>query len=39
MSVETSDKHAIIRVANTGVGMDEETMARIFLPYEQGTQH
>ncbi|MFJ9498170.1 ATP-binding protein [Brevibacillus centrosporus] len=37
VSVETSDKHAVIRVADTGVGMDEETMSRIFLPYEQGT--
>lgn len=27
---------AIIRVADTGAGMDEETAARVFKPYEQG---
>ncbi|MGE5705027.1 MAG: ATP-binding protein [Clostridia bacterium] len=28
---------AVINVSDTGIGMDEETLARIFLPYEQGT--
>lgn len=27
---------AVIQVEDTGIGMDEETMRRIFLPYEQG---
>ncbi|WP_238188541.1 ATP-binding protein [Paenibacillus sp. L3-i20] len=29
--------HAIIGISDTGIGMDEDTQARIFLPYEQGT--
>ncbi|MBO9607323.1 MAG: response regulator [Paenibacillaceae bacterium] len=33
---ETRGGRAVIRVADTGVGMDEETRARVFLPYEQG---
>ncbi|WP_235886152.1 hybrid sensor histidine kinase/response regulator [Paenibacillus cymbidii] len=33
---ETQGGRAFIRVADTGVGMDEETRARVFLPYEQG---
>lgn len=37
ISAETRDGHAIIRVSDSGVGMNEETQARIFLPYEQGT--
>lgn len=27
---------AVIRIADTGIGMDEKTLRRIFLPYEQG---
>ncbi|WP_245856191.1 hybrid sensor histidine kinase/response regulator [Paenibacillus rigui] len=37
VSAETHDGHAVIYVSDTGVGMDEETQKRVFLPYEQGT--
>lgn len=30
-------KRVFIHVSDTGVGMDEDTQARIFLPYEQGS--
>lgn len=33
---EVRDGSVFIHVSDTGVGMDEETQARIFLPYEQG---
>lgn len=36
VSAELIESHALIHVADTGTGMDEETQARIFLPYEQG---
>ncbi|RJE86243.1 response regulator [Paenibacillus sp. 1011MAR3C5] len=36
ISAEVRDGFVMIHVADTGVGMDEETQARIFLPYEQG---
>ncbi|SDC44014.1 Sensor histidine kinase YesM [Paenibacillus sp. UNCCL117] len=39
VSGETEGGQAIIHVADTGVGMDEETLARVFLPYEQGPQN
>ncbi|MFE5323642.1 ATP-binding protein [Paenibacillus sp. NPDC056579] len=37
VSAGTRDRHAVIHVTDTGVGMDEETQARVFLPYEQGS--
>ncbi|MED0896791.1 ATP-binding protein, partial [Aneurinibacillus migulanus] len=37
MSVEIQNGQAVIHVSDTGAGMDEETQARIFLPYEQGS--
>ncbi|WP_214626905.1 hybrid sensor histidine kinase/response regulator [Paenibacillus agaridevorans] len=40
-TISLSAKHRggkiVIAVADTGVGMDEDTVSRIFLPYEQGT--
>lgn len=36
VSAEEKDAHLFIYVTDTGVGMTEETMARVFLPYEQG---
>ncbi|WP_309252369.1 sensor histidine kinase [Paenibacillus spongiae] len=36
VSAETRRGRAVIRVSDTGVGMNEETQARAFLPYEQG---
>ncbi|MFC5702634.1 ATP-binding protein [Cohnella faecalis] len=37
ISAETRNGHAIIHISDTGVGMDDETQERIFLPYEQGS--
>ncbi|WP_353615595.1 ATP-binding protein [Bacillus sp. FJAT-27264] len=36
ISIEVQHGRALIHVSDTGVGMDKETQARIFLPYEQG---
>lgn len=36
VSAEEKDAHVFIYVTDTGVGMTEETLARVFLPYEQG---
>lgn len=36
VSAETGNGQAVIHISDTGVGMDEETQARIFIPYEQG---
>ncbi|QJD88196.1 response regulator [Cohnella herbarum] len=36
LSAEVRNGQVVIEVADTGIGMDEETQARIFAPYEQG---
>lgn len=36
VSAEIKSSHIVIHVSDTGSGMDEETQARVFLPYEQG---
>ncbi|MNW54015.1 Sensor protein TorS [compost metagenome] len=36
LSAEVRGDNVVIHVSDTGIGMDEETQARIFLPYEQG---
>ncbi|CAM3626197.1 ATP-binding protein [Marinicrinis lubricantis] len=36
LSCEISQGMAAIRIQDTGIGMDENTLRRIFLPYEQG---
>ncbi|MFC4598213.1 ATP-binding protein [Cohnella hongkongensis] len=36
LSAETQGGQIVIRVSDTGIGMDEETRQRVFLPYEQG---
>ncbi|MEK3884903.1 ATP-binding protein [Paenibacillus sp. PL2-23] len=33
---EVQSQHLVIEVADTGVGMEKDTMSRIFKPYEQG---
>lgn len=37
ITADTQDGYAVIHIADTGAGMDEDTQARIFLPYEQGS--
>lgn len=37
VTAETLDGYAVIHISDTGVGMDAETQARVFLPYEQGS--
>lgn len=37
VSAEMRDGRVVIRISDTGVGMDEETRAKVFLPYEQGS--
>ena len=36
ISAAVKDDRVHIHVSDTGVGMDQETQSRIFLPYEQG---
>lgn len=36
ISAEVRDGFVVIHIFDTGVGMDEETQKRIFVPYEQG---
>ncbi len=36
ISAESSGELVVVQVSDSGIGMDEETRARIFLPYEQG---
>ncbi|SDZ08459.1 Signal transduction histidine kinase [Evansella caseinilytica] len=38
IEAELVRKRAIITVKDTGIGMDQETQKRIFLPYEQGQE-
>ncbi len=37
VSADAEDGTVVIRVSDTGAGMDDETRRRVFLPYEQGT--
>ncbi|WP_412761577.1 ATP-binding protein [Paenibacillus chibensis] len=37
VSAEMREGRIVIQVSDTGVGMDEETRAKVFLPYEQGS--
>ncbi|MFJ8528083.1 ATP-binding protein [Bacillus sp. NPDC094106] len=36
IDVEEQNNYAVIHVKDTGIGIDQETQKRIFLPYEQG---
>ncbi|MFB5761337.1 hybrid sensor histidine kinase/response regulator [Paenibacillus medicaginis] len=36
VSAETGEGRVLVHIADTGIGMDEATRARVFLPYEQG---
>jgi len=37
ISAAAEHRKVVIRISDTGAGMDEETLRRVFLPYEQGT--
>lgn len=36
IDAEIEGDMAVVRISDTGIGMDEATMSRIFLPYDQG---
>lgn len=36
LSAEIQDQMMVIHISDSGVGMNEETQSKIFLPYEQG---
>jgi len=38
VSAKAEGAKVVIRVSDTGAGMDEETRRRVFLPYEQGSR-
>ncbi|WP_176475416.1 ATP-binding protein [Paenibacillus sp. 7541] len=39
IEAEVQGSDVVVRVTDTGVGMDEETLSRIFEPYEQAEEH
>lgn len=38
IEAETDGDKVVVRISDTGIGMDEETLNRIFDPYEQGQE-
>ncbi len=38
IEAEAADDTVVVRIADTGIGMDQGTVSRIFQPYEQGTE-
>ncbi|MBB6673484.1 ATP-binding protein [Cohnella nanjingensis] len=38
IEAETEGEKVVVRISDTGIGMDEATANRIFQPYEQGTE-
>jgi two-component system, sensor histidine kinase ChiS len=39
ISAEIKNDHVLITIEDTGIGMDDSTLERIFSPYEQGVFH
>ncbi|WP_438348469.1 ATP-binding protein [Paenibacillus sp. FA6] len=37
ISAEIRDRHVVIHVSDTGIGMNPKTQSHVFLPYEQGS--